>query len=140
MFEFERIAEQRILDAISRGDLRDLPGEGRPLELDDDSLVPPEMRMAYRILKNAGYIPEEASLRRQIHDLERALDTGEHESERLKALRKLDFLRARLSARRGVETACDLERAYREKLLACFERGNEASGAGEGRNRRRRGG
>ena len=29
-------------------------GDGAPLDLDDDRLVPEDLRMAYRILKNAG--------------------------------------------------------------------------------------
>ena len=55
----ELIAERRIAEAIANGDLDDLPGAGRPLELDDDPLVPEELRMAHRILKNAGYAPAE---------------------------------------------------------------------------------
>jgi hypothetical protein len=48
------IAERRIAEAISRGELDNLPGVGRPLELDDDALVPEDLRIAVRILKNAG--------------------------------------------------------------------------------------
>ena len=51
------LAERRIAEAVSRGELDDLPGAGRPLELDDDALVPEELRLAHRILKNAGYTP-----------------------------------------------------------------------------------
>lgn len=51
------LAEQRIKEALERGDLEGLPGAGRPLELDDDALVPEELRLANRILKNAGYTP-----------------------------------------------------------------------------------
>ena len=57
MLEF--IAEQRIAEAVSRGELDDLPGAGRPLELGDDALVPEDLRLAYRILKNAGVAPPE---------------------------------------------------------------------------------
>lgn len=57
MLEF--IAERRIAEALAKGELDELPGAGKPLELDDDALIPEELRMAYRILKNAGYAPEE---------------------------------------------------------------------------------
>jgi len=51
----EIIGERKIEEAIARGELDDLPGAGRPLELDDgDPLLPPELRMALRILRNAG--------------------------------------------------------------------------------------
>ena len=50
------LAERRIEEAIARGEFDDLPGAGRPLELDDlDPLLPEELRLAYRILRNAGF-------------------------------------------------------------------------------------
>ena len=59
MTVFDLLAERKIAEAVSNGELDDLPGAGRPLELDDDALVPEELRLAYRILKNAGYAPPE---------------------------------------------------------------------------------
>lgn len=53
------LVEQKLSEAVSRGELDNLPGAGRPLELDDDALVPEDMRMAHRILRNAGYAPAE---------------------------------------------------------------------------------
>ena len=47
----------------------DLPGSGRPLELDDDRLVPEELRVAWRILKNAGFVPPEIEALRDIDAL-----------------------------------------------------------------------
>ena len=54
MLLLELLAEKKIAEAAERGDLDDLPGAGRPLDLEDDALVPEELRMANRILKNAG--------------------------------------------------------------------------------------
>ncbi|WP_374486681.1 DnaJ family domain-containing protein [Zoogloea sp.] len=54
---FDCLAEQRIREAVAKGQLSGLPGEGRPLVLDDDLLVPSEVRMSNRILRNAGYVP-----------------------------------------------------------------------------------
>ncbi len=42
MNPLDQIAEARIREAIDRGELRDLPGEGKPLRLDDDSAIPEE--------------------------------------------------------------------------------------------------
>ena len=56
MQAFESLAEQRIQEALARGELGDLPGEGQPLDLDDDRLVPEELRMVYRVLKNSGVL------------------------------------------------------------------------------------
>lgn len=54
---FDCLAEERIREAIAQGQLSGLPGEGQPLVLDDDLLVPVEVRMGNRILRNAGYVP-----------------------------------------------------------------------------------
>lgn len=44
-------AERHILDAQAKGELDNLPGQGQPLELDDDSAVPAELRTGFRLLK-----------------------------------------------------------------------------------------
>lgn len=54
MLALEYLAEKKIAEAEARGEFDDLPGAGLPLELDDDALVPEEMRMADRVLRNAG--------------------------------------------------------------------------------------
>ncbi len=69
MMEF--LAEQRIAEAIANGELDNLPGAGRPLELDDDALIPEDLRLAHRILKNAGYVPPELVTLNEIAQLER---------------------------------------------------------------------
>ncbi len=42
--QFEGLVEQRIRIALVDGVFDDLPGKGRPLVIDDDSLVPEDMR------------------------------------------------------------------------------------------------
>ena len=98
------LAEQRIADAVSRGELEGLPGEGRPLELDDDKLVPEDLRLAYRILKNAGFVPPEVEALNEIADLERMV------TQDSKAARKLALLKTRIEIR------------YYEKALAKLSR------------------
>ena len=90
MLEF--LAEQKIAEAVSRGELDGLPGEGKPLDLDDDALVPEELRLAYRILKNAGFVPPEVETLNEIGELERlgGLDS--------RAARKLALLKTRIEA------------------------------------------
>ena len=86
------LAERRIAEAIANGELDQLPGQGRPLQLDDDVLVPEELRLAYRMLKNAGFVPPEVQALNEIAELERlaGLDS--------KAARKLALLKTRIEA------------------------------------------
>ena len=48
---FGKLAEERIQKAADRGDFDDLPGRGRPLQLEDDSHVPEELRLPTKSLK-----------------------------------------------------------------------------------------
>lgn len=87
------LAEKRIAEAVSRGDFDDLPGAGRPLELGDDSLIPEDLRLAYRILKNAGFVPPEVEAINEIAELERmAMGNAT-------AVKKLALLKTRIEAR-----------------------------------------
>jgi hypothetical protein len=59
------LAESRIAAAIEAGAFDDLPGAGKPLVLDDAPLVPDDLRVAHRILRNAGFLPPELAARRR---------------------------------------------------------------------------
>jgi len=70
----DSLVEARIERALECGELTDLPGQGRPRSLEDDTCVAPELQLAYRILKNAGYVPEEIEIRREIKSLAMLID------------------------------------------------------------------
>ena len=74
MENFSRIAEAKINEAIRNGEFENLHGNGNPLHLDDLSSIPEEMRMAYIILKNAGILPEELQLQKEIVLLQKLLN------------------------------------------------------------------
>ena len=98
------LAEQKILEAISRGELDGLPGEGEPLELEDDKLVPEDLRLACRILKNAGFVPAEVETLNEIADLERMVTKDS------KAARKLAVLKTRIEVQYYEKTLAKLSR------------------------------
>jgi hypothetical protein len=101
MLWIDLLAEQRIEQALREGAFDDLPGAGRPLDLDDDSTVPAELRAAYRILKNAGFVPPEVEARREVASVEAllsSLDATDDEG-RHRALVRLALLRERLGDR-----------------------------------------
>ena len=56
---YEKIVEQRIKEAMEKGEFDNLPGKGRPIPLEDDSHVPEDLRLAYKVLKNADCLPPE---------------------------------------------------------------------------------
>ena len=97
MLLIDKIAEANILAAQRRGEFDDLEGQGKPLVLDDDSAVPPEMRASYRILKNSGYIPAEISLLAEIARLEQLLNGTESVDEKIQLVAKLGLLKSQLS-------------------------------------------
>jgi hypothetical protein len=95
---FSLIAERKIAEAIAAGELDDLPGTGKPLELEDDSHVPEDLRAAYRILKNAGYVPPEVQSLNQIAELEHLVNDVPQD-ERLRVLKKIALLRTAAESR-----------------------------------------
>ena len=86
-----KIAEQKIKEAIERGELDELPGRGRPLRLDDDAFVPEDLRAAYRVLKNAGYLPPELELTKEIVTLKELIMSLDDDQEKLRQWRRLNF-------------------------------------------------
>jgi len=88
---FAKIAEERIKKAMENGEFRNLSGSGKPLLLEDEALIPEDIRLSYRILKNAGCIPPEIEKRLDILNLKELLNTIDDNKERLKKLRELNF-------------------------------------------------
>lgn len=111
----DQIVERRIAEAIERGEFEGLPGEGRPLELEDDPLVPAELRVAYRILKNAGFVPEEIQLRAEIRSVEQLLAHATDCEERAATAARLRLLLERLGSNRALPLQAEAQ--YFERLL-----------------------
>lgn len=78
----ESAIEQQIREAIERGEFDNLPGKGKPIDLEPYFNTPEELRMAYSILKSNDFVPEEVEIMKEISALkERHSATGD-ESER----------------------------------------------------------
>ncbi|MCB2228123.1 MAG: DUF1992 domain-containing protein [Desulfarculaceae bacterium] len=97
---FGKLAEERIKEAAERGDFSDLPGRGQPLELEDDSNVPEELRLAYKVLKNAGFTPPELESRKELMQVEDMLANAPDEKTRYQALKRLNYLTMKLGRTR----------------------------------------
>jgi len=82
----ELIAENKIREAISNGEFDNLPGKGKPIKVEDLSRIPEELRSAYLVLKNAGVLPEEIQLKKEIASIKDLLKfcSDNEESSQLK--------------------------------------------------------
>ena len=86
---FHRNADERIKEAIAKGEFDNLPGKGRPLDLDAYFATPEDLRMAYSLLKNADIVPEEMELLKQIEGLKKSLDSCTSQIEKKAIQRQL---------------------------------------------------
>lgn len=102
MNAFARLAESRIRTAIARGESDNLPGKGKPLQLEDLSRVPAELRLGYKLLRNAGCLPPELEARKEAARLGALLAATGDAKERahLSRLRADAVLRYRVLADR----------------------------------------
>ncbi|MRG87435.1 DnaJ family domain-containing protein [Salinibacillus xinjiangensis] len=83
------LAEERIKEAINKGDMENLPGKGKPLELEDLSMIPEDLRSGYIMMKNAGMLPEEMQLKKEMVTLEDLIRSCEDEATKRDYKQKL---------------------------------------------------
>jgi hypothetical protein len=96
------IAERKIQQAMSNGTIPDLSHwKNKPLPPDNMAYAPEDLRMAYRLLKNGGYVPEEVALQQEINRAEHLLVDGADEQEKIRQLRRISCLRTKLESRLG---------------------------------------
>jgi len=111
------IAERKISAAIQEG-LLDIQGwRNRPLPMTHDHLVPEELRMAHKILKNAGYLPPEIEAKKEIQALEDLLAACEDEYIRVKQMKKLNYLVLKLNIMKGDTCSIESQDAYYRKVV-----------------------
>ena len=112
----QSLIDARIEEARLRGEFDNLPGAGRPLPEEDPS-VPEELRLANRILKNAGVLPPELGDLSEINQLMAALDRSElGGGDRDTASRRLRALLTKLELSGKPATARMLWQQYEDQL------------------------
>jgi hypothetical protein len=96
------LAESKIRAAMAEGKFDGLPGRGKPLPDDGLARVPPDLRMGFRLLRNAGCLPPELEARKEVARLGTLIAaTGDAtERRRLSRLRAEAELRYRLLVER----------------------------------------
>ena len=97
MLIIDQIAEKKMIEAILNGELDNLPGQGQPLRLNDDSSVPEELRVAYRVLKNSDFLPPGIEFRKEIAGVNQLLTEIASEDDQMKLSKRMDYLLMHLS-------------------------------------------
>jgi len=91
--------------------------KNKPLPLDDDRFVPDDLKMAYKILKNSGYLPPEIEARKEVKKLEDLIACTEDEHERLKQMKKLNVLLMKIDAQRSSPVNIAGQNDYYQKVV-----------------------
>ncbi len=123
---FYLIAERRIQEAIKDGLLDDLAMKGQPIPHEDLSAVPEELRMGYKILKNAGYLPEELQLQQNILSIKDMLQACTDLEGRSEARQKLTLRQLQLDMLMEKKGRSLASREYQDKLEARLLRKTKA--------------
>ncbi|WP_404330907.1 DnaJ family domain-containing protein [Mesobacillus maritimus] len=113
------VSEDRIKKAYEDGAFSRMPGFGKPLKSDDLSAVPQELRMAYRMMKNAGYSPEESVLRQEVLTIEDLIKKCQDDTELNQLKNQLSqklFEYNKMISQRGVKTNSAFFKNYEHKI------------------------
>ncbi|MFZ7125098.1 MAG: DnaJ family domain-containing protein [Desulfobacterales bacterium] len=113
---FEKIVEERIRAAQRQGAFDNLPGAGKPLTPDDLDYVPEDLRMAYRMLRNADCLPPEIEMKKEIDQVEDLLRVMPDTEEKYRTLKRLNFLILKLNTARGASIVNELPQHYAERV------------------------
>jgi len=117
---FEKIVEERIQKAQREGVFKNLPGAGKPIQFEDAN-IPEDLRIAYKILKNANFLPPEIELRKQIQKTEDMLSGIKDVQERYKTIKKLNYMIFKLNSIRNTTVELDMPQYYLEKISNTLE-------------------
>jgi len=111
------IAERKISEAIQKGQLDIEEWRNRPLPMTNDSLVPEELRMAHKILKNAGYLPPEIETKKEIQQIEDLLVNCDDEYVKAKQLKKLNYFVMKLNTMKGDAVNIERQEEYFRQVV-----------------------
>jgi len=118
---FETIVEERIRSAQRQGEFDNLPGQGLPLP--DDSMigVNSELRLAYKMLKNADCLPLELMLKKEIQTAESLLSHMTDTHKKYQAIKKLNFLIMKLNISRNQSPDMEMPQHYYDSCISKIE-------------------
>lgn len=118
---FEKIVEERIRRAQKKGEFENLDGAGKPLVFEQDQAVPEDLRLAHKILKNAGCVPPELEVKKEIRQTEDLLAEMSGTTEKYRVLKKLNYLVMKLNSLRTGSVVFDVPQHYMGQVAGRLE-------------------
>jgi hypothetical protein len=122
---FEQIVEERIRQAQKTGAFDNLPGAGEPIDFSADGNVPEDLRLAYKILKNADCLPPEIEIKKEIRRTEDLLAGMSDTADKYNVLKRLNFLIMKFNAVRGGAIDFEVPQHYAPQLIGRLEAGRQ---------------
>jgi hypothetical protein len=92
--------------------------------LDDDSGIPEELRLAYKILKNADCLPPELELKKEIIQLRDLLKGMDDVEEQYRLMKRLNFQIMKLNMMRRASPLLEENQVYCEKVIEKLSQNN----------------
>lgn len=118
---FDSIVEKRIREAMDDGKFDNLPGHGKPLSKEDDSNIPEDLRLAHKILKNAGCVPKELEINMEVKRMEDLIAGMDDVTEKYRAMKKLNVLRQKMLKNKSA-AAFHIPETYEDKVVERVEK------------------
>ncbi|QFT87841.1 hypothetical protein FIU87_04165 [Bacillus sp. THAF10] len=121
--DFFRLTDEKIKKAYEDGEFESLPGYGKPLDLEDLSNVPPEMRMAYKIMKNSGMMEEE-QVRSEIDYIEDLIKNAHSDADEARLTQRLNEKQLRLQQiiqKKKKQTNSAALKDYQNQMMKRFD-------------------
>ena len=129
MDSLARIAERKIAEAMKKMDFTASKFKNKPLPMDDDAHIPADLKMAYKVLKNSGYLPPEIEEKKEVQRLEELIIATEDEHERLRQMKKLNVLLMKIDAKRDKPSNIAQQDDYYRRVverISLHRKGGEA--------------
>ncbi|MFP4350524.1 MAG: DnaJ family domain-containing protein [Desulfococcaceae bacterium] len=98
-----------------------MPGAGKPLEFEDDSHIPEDLRLPFKILKNADCLPPEIEIKKEIERTEDLLAGMSDTAERYRTMKRLNYLILKLNSTRTSAVPMDVPQKYMVRLTERLE-------------------
>lgn len=103
---FRNLIERQILKAQAEGQLDDLDGQGKPLpDRSSEALTDPALAAGHRIMAQAGVLPEEFQIKKELDAQRKRYPTLTDPAERKAAMAKLADLEMRYNMARDARRA-----------------------------------